>query len=304
MLKKLALKLLPRRARDFVSVYRSHSAAHGRFPDLKHQPTFSDRMAFRRLFPQPIFAALTDKVQVRDFVRSRLGEDYLVPIYCITSDIEHFSFEDLPLSFAMKASHGCGWNEFVEDRRDVDVELLRQKARSWLTRNFYFVNRECHYRDIPARILFEKLLTDKGRTPKDYKIHCFRKDRVLTQIIQVHSDRFDDHKVNFFTPDWIPITLDHGYPSSPAVQLTPPDNLSAMLAAADTLSEGFNYVRVDFYSIDGRIYFGEMTFTPAAGLFRFNPIEADKEWAALFDADPSYFEGNAAHASSLKPRYG
>ncbi|WP_230534502.1 ATP-grasp fold amidoligase family protein [Microvirga roseola] len=246
-------------------------------------------MAFRKLFPHPVFGILTDKIRVRDFVRDRLGESFLVPVYDITSDIESFSFESLPSSFVMKANHGCEWTELVSDKDSVDTELLRQKARRWLAQNFYDTHRERHYKSISPQIMFERLLTDRGQPPKDYKINCFRKNGILTQIVQVHSDRIANHKVNFFSHDWTPIRMDHGYPSAPCNELLRPDNLRQMLAAAEVLSEGFNFVRVDLYSVEGRIYFGEMTFTPGAGGLRFNPVEMDEMWGSLFEPDPSHF---------------
>ncbi|WP_441986096.1 ATP-grasp fold amidoligase family protein [Microvirga sp. 2YAF29] len=228
---------------------------------------------------------MTDKVKVRDYVRERVGERYLIPVYKITTDMESIQFEELPSSFAMKASHGCGWNEFVRDNDGRNTEFLRKKAQHWLGQNFYHVRRERHYKEIPPRIMFEELLIDRGVQPNDYKIHCFRRNDALTQIIQVHFDRFGDHKVNFFTADWEAIPLSHGYKSLPPTQVQPPENLEEMLNVARILSSDLNYVRVDLYSLGGKIYFGEMTFTPGAGLMCFNPLCADKQWASLFDPD-------------------
>jgi hypothetical protein len=286
MLRSSAKRLISRYAGDLVNIYLTHYRVHHRIPDLKNQPSFTDRIAFRRLYPQPHFAPLTDKVKVRDYVRERVGEQYLVPVYRITADAESIDFGELPLSFAMKASHGCGWNEFVRENDNRSAEYLRKKAQYWLSQNFYRFRRERHYKEIPPRIMFEELLTDGGLQPKDYKIHCFRRGNILTQIIQVHSDRFGDHKVNFYAADWSDISLSHGYKSLPPKQLPPPENLEEMLYVARSLSVDLNYVRVDLYSLRGRVYFGEMTFTPGAGLMRFNPICADKQWASLFDPDP------------------
>jgi hypothetical protein len=229
---------------------------------------------------------LTDKVKVRDYVRECVGERYLIPVYKVTADMENFEFAELPPCFAMKASHGSGWNELVRETDIRSPEALRRKAQYWLSQNFYRFRRERHYKEIPPRIMFEELLTDGGLQPRDYKIHCFRRGSTFTQIIQVHSDRFGDHKVNFFTADWSDISLSHGYGSLPAKQLPPPENLEEMLYVARILSDDLNYVRVDLYSLTGRVYFGEMTFTPGAGLMRFNPVCADKQWASLFDPDP------------------
>ena len=284
-----ARKVLFRCMSDKAIVYLTHYLVHGHLPDFRHQPSFSERIAFRRLFPQPVFTILSDKVRVREYVRRRIGEAYLIPIYAVTSDIENFAFENLPPAFVMKASHGSRWVEIVWSKAEVDVEQLRLKAAYWLKQNFYSQQRECHYQNIPPHIIFETLLADGGKPPKDYKIHCFRSNQVLTQIIQVHSDRFTNHKMNFLTADWTPINLSLGRPSVPNQELLPPQNLKDMLAVADNLSEGFNYVRVDLYSFAGQLYFGEMTFTPGAGLMPFDPVEKEYEWALLFEPDQSVF---------------
>jgi hypothetical protein len=241
-------------------------------------------MAFRRLYPSALFTPLSDKVQVRDYVKELVGEKYLIPLLAVTTDIDDFAFENLPSSFAMKASHGSKWNEFVHDKSKVDIEALRSKARMWLSQNYYTKLRERHYREIPPRILFETLLFDKGKMPKDYKVHCFRNNGKLTQIVQVVSNRFEDQRANYFTSNWEPIDMAQGYSSIPSDQLPRPENLDELLFVSDALSKNFNYVRVDLYLID-KIYFGEMSFTPNAGLLKFSPDSMDKRWADLFEKD-------------------
>jgi hypothetical protein len=271
---------------------------HGRLPNLREQRTFSERIAFRRLCPQAIFTPLSDKFEARGYVKDRVGEAYLVPLHAVTSEPEHFPFESLPGSYMMKANHGCGWNEVVLNSAQADVGVLRAKARSWLDQNFARHKRERHYSSIRPKIMFETLLQDNGRVPKDYKIHCFRRNGQLTQVIQVHCDRFGDHRVNFFTSEWEPIPFSHGYASAGKEAVSRPANLDAMLELAARLADPFNYVRVDLYSLREKIYFGELTFTPGAGLMAFHPSMVDAEWAGHFDPDPSYFNDATTVAGS------
>jgi TupA-like ATPgrasp len=270
---------------DKAFIYQNHFRAHRRLPDLVKQSRFTDRMAFRRLYPSPIFTPLSDKVQVRDYVTDQVGEKYLIPLLAVTTDIEGFSFDDLPSSFAMKASHGSKWNELVRDKSKVDIEALRSKARGWLSQNYYTKLRERHYREIRPRILFETLLLDEGQLPKDYKVHCFRNNGKLTQIVQVVSDRFQAQKANYFTNDWSPIDMDQGFSPIPNELLPRPEALDELLSVSEKLSGKLNYVRVDMYLINNRIYFGEMSFTPNAGLLRFRPDTMDERWGELFEAD-------------------
>lgn len=288
-------KWLIKRLDDRKFVLLGHRLAHGRFPDLRKQELFSDRIAYRRLYPQPSFGVLSDKFLVRRFVAERLGERYLVPLLAETTNLGTFDFEALPAQFVMKASHGYSWTELVFDKACADVGELRRKGAEWLSENFYTYARERHYRGIEARILFEKLLLEDGRPPRDYKVHCFRRGDRLVQFIEVHSNRFEHHAINFFHPDWRPANITFGSTRNPnPPRLRPgeigrPETLDELLSAADTLSRGFNYVRVDLYSVGGQVYFGEMTFTPGAGLLRFKPPEVERYWASLFDDDCSHF---------------
>jgi hypothetical protein len=199
------------------------------------------------------------------------------------------SFESLPSSYAMKANHGYGWNEPIWDASKADVENLRAKALLWLSQNFYCRRRERHYRSIKPKVMFEQLLQHGGRVPNDYKIYCFQKQGQLVQLIQVHSDRFGDHRVNFFTSEWDQIPFSHSYAPAAPEAVPRPENLSEMLALAARLAESFNYVRVDLYSLQSRIYFGELTFTPGAGLMAFYPSAVDADWAQYFDPDTTFY---------------
>lgn len=255
---------------------------HRRLP-VGHR-RFSERILRRKLSPDPSLARLSDKLAVRDVVVNRVGDRYLVPLYAVMDDATDFDFSVLPDAYVMKATHGSGWVRLVPDTREVGQNVLRHLATRWLAQSYYPKFRERHYRKIPPRIIFEALLLDNGLPAKDYKIHCFRKKGRLTQIVQLHTDRFSDHKVNFFDVDWHEIDMSHGYDKLDDA-IPPPDELPELLRVADFLSRGINYVRIDLYVSGGRVYFGEYTFTPAAGLVRFHPRCVDRHWARLFDRD-------------------
>lgn len=295
MLRKPLGKLIRRYASDALFVNLTHFRVHGRLPDLAGGRRFTDRMAYRRLHPQPAFAPLTDKLAVRDYVRERLGEGALIPLLADVGDMDEVSFSALPPAFVMKASHGSGWTHVVPDKAREDVEALRRMGRNWLGRNFYRTNRERQYERIPPRIMFEELIREEDRPARDYKIHCFRRGGRLERIVQVHVGRFVDHRVNLFTPDWRPVRIGLGLdlPAAADGAVARPADLDALLDAADRLSRPFNYVRVDLYATGGRVYFGELTFTPSAGLQRFEPLSVDEDWARLFEPDPVHFARSA-----------
>ncbi|GJD98082.1 ATP-grasp fold amidoligase family protein [Methylobacterium iners] len=284
-------------ANDELAVHASHTVCHRRLLNLQRQSTFSERVAYRRLYPQRIFSELSDKVSARRFVSEKVGSKHLVPIYDVTDDIEGINFDNLPNEYVMKANHGAGWVELVSGKRRNDVIDLRNIAGGWLKQNYYGRYRERHYSNIKPKIMFEMLLRDGSRIANDFKIHCFRKGGHLTQFFQIHSNRFGDHKVNFFDVDWRPIPLSHGLKSADPSSIAKPYNVVEMLEVADQLSKNINYVRVDLFLIGSKIYFGELTFTPGAGLIRFTPKELDLHWAKLFDKDEVFFTDQSQFCS-------
>jgi hypothetical protein len=282
---KLLGKISEKVPSDFVSIVAAHYRVHGEVSLFIRQRTYSERIAARKLAPHPTFAALSDKAEVRHFVEQRAGATHLIPLYAVTSDIDTFDFSVLPSSFAMKATHGSGWVKLVRDSTTTCPEELRAIARSWISQNYHRRYRERQYRSLQPRIIFEKLLLENGEPARDFKVHCFRRDGRLTQIVQVHSGRFENHRVNFFDCNWKPLAVSHGYHSVPEQEVERPAALAAMIDLAKTLSADFNYVRVDLYTVGEQVYFGELTFTPGAGLLRFEPSVIDRDWATLFDRE-------------------
>ncbi|GJE53484.1 hypothetical protein GOFOIKOB_6565 [Methylobacterium tardum] len=270
-------------------IYGLHRRSHGVWPNFLEQRTFSEKIASRILHPQKIYGPLTDKFFVREYVRQRIGSEYLTRLYDVVSREDDIDFDNLPSSFAMKATHGSGWVKLITDKTLTDSSEIVDAAASWLKMKYSKINLERHYDYIPPMIVFEELLTLRGELADDFKIHCFEKGGNRRQIVQVHTGRFTDHRVNLFDRDWSPIDVNHWHSRKDPSSIHKPDNLDELLRVAAELSRGFNYVRVDLYNIDGRIVFGELTFTPGAAKDKFNPPEMDSVWGTYFDSDEIYY---------------
>jgi hypothetical protein len=232
---------------------------------------------------------LADKLAVREFVKNRIGEQYLIPLLAVPEVFTQEVFDSLPDSFVMKANHGCGFVKVVWDKSAVSFIELRQLMDEWLATDFYLASRERHYRSIKPRIYFEKLLVDRsGKVPPDYKINIF--DRAQGEPViytGVVSDRFGTPRHDFYDTQWNRLNIAAaGYPCSeePAPQLA---NWPEVLKIATQLSAGLGYVRVDLYAFDDEIFFGELTFTPGAGVTRFSHDSFDYEWGQLIRTMPS-----------------
>jgi hypothetical protein len=186
----------------------------------------------------------------------------------------------------MKANHGSSFVEVVHDKSKVSFEGLKLLAAQWLSTNFYRNARERHYRGIEPRLFFETLLLDNsGKIPADVKVHCFRRKAGRPEMYVLHiTDRFgQDPRGNIYDVNWNHLDVSvAGYARSVTPE-PPPDNLAMVLQVAEILSRDFDYVRVDLYATDNAIYFGELTFTPGAGVVPLSPDRIDFEWGRLFD---------------------
>ncbi|WP_232437800.1 ATP-grasp fold amidoligase family protein [Burkholderia ubonensis] len=279
---------LLRRAKPFMPdslyLWLSHRKRVGRFPNLVRPATLNEHLLHRCLHPEPRWSVLADKLAVREFVKDRIGEQYLIPLIAAPEAFTKEIFDSLPSAFVMKANHGCAFVEIVRDKAKTSFEDLRQLAQTWLATNFYLVSRERHYRSIKPRIYFEALLLDRaGNIPADLKLNMFGDGAdgpiIFTAVI---ADRFGHPHADFFDVNWRQLDLALGnYPRS---ETPPPQpaNWAEIVRVARRLAEGLGYVRVDIYAPDGQVYFGELTFTPGAGVFPFYPDRYDYEWGRLF----------------------
>lgn len=280
-MKDSAKQLLP----DAIFLSLLHRKHVGRFPRLLRPTTFNEKILRRSLRPDPRYRALTDKLEVREYVSSKIGDKYLVPLISAPDVFTQTVFDALPDAFVMKANHGSNFVEVVRDKSQQRFEHLQILAARWMCTDFYRIARERHYRQIQPRIFFEDLLLDEGgQIPADYKVHCFRGQSSgrPKMFIVVISDRFGSNtRGDVYDVQWNHLEVGIGpYARSPAPQ-PPPKNLASILDIAATLSEDFTYVRVDLYAPKNEVYFGELTFTPGAGVVPMRPDCVDFEWGRL-----------------------
>ncbi|WP_027194565.1 ATP-grasp fold amidoligase family protein [Paraburkholderia sprentiae] len=279
-LKDAAKSMLP--APLFLSLL--HHKYIGRYPNLLRPTTFNEKILQKSLRPDPWLTELTDKLTVRDYVARKLGESHLIPLLAAPETFTKEVFDALPDSFVMKANHGSTYVKVVRNKSATSFEELRDLANHWLSLDFYKIGREKHYRPIKPRIFFEQLLLDEsGNVPPDYKLQCFgAKSGRLVIYILVISDRFGaDTRGDLYDVNWnhLDVVIGEYKPSeNPPPR---PDNLDAIVDAGIKLSADFDYVRVDLYSPNSQIYFGELTFTPGAGVLPFMPDRIDYEWGSL-----------------------
>lgn len=269
---------------DELFLWLSHRRHVGRFPNLTEPETFNELILHRCLHPDPLWSVLADKLAVREFVRERIGEEHLIPLIAVPDVFTEAVFAALPDAFVMKANHGCGHVRIVEDKRQTSFDELNRLAQAWLAQDFSRTNRERHYRPIQPKLYFEQLLVDRaGRIPADLKMNMFGRDAAGPIIYAgVVSDRFGVPHGDVFDVRWNRLDLAVGHYPRSDVPPAPPPHWDEIVRLAMRLVQGLGYVRLDLYVPDGKVYFGELTFTPGAGVFPFHPDRYDYEWGRLF----------------------
>lgn len=239
------------------------------WPDLKRGERFNEKLLHLKHNPgREIDSALVDKLKVRNFIKEKIGEEYLIKLYGAWGSNNEVDIASLPDKCVLKANHISGDVQIIKDRAQIPEAL--DALYPLLKRDYANYSGEEHYRGIEPYILAEELLGD-GRSINDYKFFCFNG---VPKYIQVDFDRFADHRRTFFDPAWNNLKFSTLYPVYES-EISPPNNLSEMLKIATLLSQGYEFLRVDLYEVDGRVYFGELTFNHGNGVEPFRPDEFD-----------------------------
>jgi len=244
----------------------------GKKLNLKNPQTFNEKLQWLKLYDRnPLYTKLVDKYEVRKYIAETIGKEYLIPLIGVYNNVEEIDWESLPNQFVLKCTHGSGANIICSDKSKLDIEDAKKKLKKWMKKNWYWFGREWAYKNVRPRIVCEKYMVDESGTElKDYKIFCFNGE---PKLIQVDYNRFSGHKRNLYDINWNYLPVSIKYPSYPNIIITKPKKLKEMLELARLLSKDYPHVRVDFYYVNNKIYFGEMTFYHGSGFEKFIPKE-------------------------------
>lgn len=217
------------------------------------------------------YGILADKIAVREFIIKKGYEKILPKIYGVYDHFDEIDFHTLPKRFVLKPNNGCGNVFLFLENQENDISLCKKALTQALKQNFAKNNLEYHYSFIKPKIFAEEYLEDsKNAMPIDYKFYCFDGE---VHCILVCSDREKSLKLDYYDTNWN--YLDYSLSKYRSNLIIPkPENLKEMIHIAEDLSKEFAFVRVDLYNIKGKIYFGELTFTPAGGFVNYNTKEA------------------------------
>lgn len=238
---------------------------------LDNPQTFNEKLQWLKLYDRKeIYTSMVDKYEVKEYVANRIGEEYIVPTYGIWESFDEINFNELPESFVLKCTHDSGGLIICREKNKLDVSAARKKIERCLKTNYFWLGREWPYKNVKPRILAEKYLGDSVNPINDYKIYAFNGS---AKFMMINQDRGIHTKADYYDRNFKELDFTWGYDHS-VIRPQKPVNFELMFELADSLSNGLPEIRVDFYEIAGKVYFGELTFFDGSG---FDPI-IPKEW--------------------------
>lgn len=248
----------------------------GKELDWENLKTYTEKMQWAKLFDKdPRKTLCSDKYKVRDWVADKVGSEYLVPLLAVWDKYDDVNLDILPNQFVLKTNHGSGDAVIIRNKKAITLAKkieLKRKLKFSLETDYSCRYCEMHYKDISPKIIAEEFIDSRGSDLVDYKFLCF--DGV-PYYCWVDMDRFTNHTRNVYDLKWnIQAWNQRSYGNFKGV-VDKPKNFDIMIEIVKKLSRGFSHVRVDLYNVDGKIYFGEMTFTNGSGFEEISPIEAD-----------------------------
>lgn len=244
--------------------------------DLENPKSFNQKLQWLKLYDrQEKYTEMTDKSTAKEYVRAILGDDCIIPTYGVYDSVDNIDFSALPEQFVLKATHGSGNHDVIicRDKSKLDFDFVKQKMEKSLSSNCYFSTAEWVYKHLKPRIIVEKLLEDpKHGDLMDYKFMCFN-GKVKCSFVCTGRESAEGLKVTFYDRDWNIMPFERNHPAEKK-PIEKPFCYEQMVEMAEKLSSGICFLRVDFYEVEGKVYFGELTFYPGSGFEKFQP----KEW--------------------------
>ena len=243
--------------------------------NLKNPQTFNEKLQWLKLYDRnPMYITLVDKYRVREYIASKIGQEYLIPLLGVWDTAEKIDFQKLPSQFVLKCNHDSGSVVICKEKSKLDVEYVKRKLNRALKLNGFWHGREWPYKNVKPCIIAEKyMIDDQINELRDYKFFCFGGE---VKCFKVDFDRSTEHRANYYDKNCELLKFGEKVcPPDFTRKINIPENINKMIQLAEILSKGFPFVRVDFYDANGKIYFGELTFYPAAGFGAFIPDEWD-----------------------------
>lgn len=276
---RYALRFMP----DAMYIQLNYFAHFKRFCNLNEPKTYNEKLNWLKIHDRnPLYTTLVDKYEVKKYVDEILGGGYTIPTLGVWNRFDDIDFNQLPNQFVLKCTHDSEGLVIVKDKSTLDIQKAKEKIEAALKQNFYYIGREWPYKNVEPRIIAEPYLEDHvDGELRDYKFFCFNGQ---PKLMFVASDRIKNAtKFDYYDLEFNHLNIVQKYPNAGA-PLRKPITFEKMIEFSKVLSENFPHVRVDFYEVDGHLYFGELTFYHFSGFMPFKPSKWDEimgSWLTL-----------------------
>lgn len=257
----------------------------GKKLDLENPKTFNEKIQWLKLYDRkPLYTKMVDKYEAKKYVAELIGEEYIIPTLGVWDRFEDIDFDALPNQFVLKCTHDSGGLVICRDKTQFDKDAAKSKIKKCMKRNYYLHAREWPYKNVRPRIIAEKYMEDaETQELRDYKFFCFNGIPKIMFVSSERQSRKEEVKIDFFDMDYNHLPIRKGHPNAPVLPKKP-EAFETMKVLAEKLSSGVPLLRVDFYEVNGKCYFGELTFSSGGGMGPFDPEEWDYrfgEWITL-----------------------
>ena len=253
-----------------------YKAEIGKALNIDNPQTFNEKLQWIKLYDRkPEYCTYVDKYEVREYIANTIGEEYLIPIIGVYESVDEIPWNDLPEQFVLKCTHGSGSNIICPDKSKLDIEDAKKKLNKWMKKNWYWFGREWPYKNLKPRVICEEFISNTTKVPNDLKVMCFNGE---AKIIELHENRFSEsHTQNYYDIDWnvTEISQESSFAVKSRESEPTPTCLQEMIKLSEIIAKNKYHVRVDWYEVNGRLYFGEITFFEASGLLPFDRDEYD-----------------------------
>ena len=280
---KYSLRILP----DSLYIQIYYFIRFKRLCNLKNPKTYNEKLQWLKLNDKnPEYMKMVDKYEVKEYVSKIIGDDYIIPTLGVWDKFDDIDFDKLPNQFVLKCTHDSEGLVIVKDKNELDIESAREKINTALKYNFYYIGREWPYKNIKPRIIAEEYVEDSvyGEL-RDYKFFCFNGEPKAMFIATERSK--GNVKFDYFDLDFNNLSIIQNYPNAQK-NIEKPTQFEKMIELSKILSKDMPHVRVDFYEVNGKLYFGELTFYHFSGFMPFKPNKWDEIFGDWLDLGKKY----------------
>lgn len=289
---KKVLNMLLKLLTDEQVVKIQHKLALGSKLNLNTPKRFTEKIQWYKLnYRDPLMTKCADKFLVRDYIKKKGYEDILVNLFQVCDNSSEIDFDKLPNSFVIKSNNGSSTNLFIKNKEKVDFNRIKEQVNSWNIVNTILFGKEWAYYNIEPKIVIEELLVEPENNQSeliDYKFYCFNG---FAKFIAVDLNKSTVHNRNFYDLNWNLLDVETKLPKRVKSKhsVSKPDGFNYMLEIANSIAKDFPFVRVDFYWVNRKVYFGETTFYPWSGCVKFTPDNFDYEIGNYFTLPKRFF---------------